>query len=111
MQPPMILSNLHYDAYEYRTTEYLRIKAVFDSIDSRMIKRAVDYMRDSVKPLVSHAFEATELFQYICWVGSWWSDKLLSLATRCNSKHPSSISIRLISKSNDFFFPTKIGLF
>ena len=52
-------------------------------------------MKENATSLVSHTFKATELRQYLCWVGFGWTDSLLSLAfaTRWSSKFPSYVSI------------------
>ena len=47
----------------YKTTKYLHMKGVLDSIELRMLRRA-DYMRECNILGESHTFTATEHCQY-----------------------------------------------
>ena len=84
----------------YKTTEYLRMKSVLDSIELRMLRRA-DYMRERNILGESHVYSyRTPSVSHIGWeIG--WADSLLSLAfaTRWNPKHPSYVSTQLFCNS------------
>ena len=84
----------------YKTTEYLRMKGVLDSVELRMLRRA-DYMRERNILGESHVYSyGTPSVLHIGWeIGR--ADSLLSLAfaTRWNPKHPSYVSIRLFCNS------------
>ena len=85
----------------YKTTEYLRMKGVLDSIELWVLRRA-DYMR--VRNILgeshvhSYFWNAVSTFY---WVSYGWARSLLSLAftARCNPKHPSYVSTGLFSNS------------
>ena len=83
-----------------KTTEYLRMKGVSDSIELWMLMRA-DYMRES------NIFGEPQVYSYgtpsVFHNGreNGWADSLLSLAfaTRWNPKHPSYVGTRLFCNS------------
>ena len=84
----------------YKTTEYLRMKGVLDSIKLRMLRRA-DYMREHNILGESHVYSYRTLSVFhIGWVNG-WTDSMLSLAfaTRWNQKHSSHVSTRLFCNS------------
>ena len=94
----------------YKTTKYLRMKGVLDSIELRMLRRA-DYLRECNISGESHvcSYETLSVF-HIGWeIG--WEDSLFSLAfaTRWNPKHPSYVSTHLICNSNRGIFLAKFA--
>ena len=88
--------------WNYKTTEYLRMKGVFNSIELRMLKRA-DYLPTQF-PAQNEILTAFYSCKRVTLQGSYaLSDILLSLtfATRWNPKHPSYVSTRLFCKSQE----------
>ena len=84
----------------YKTTEYLRMKGVLDSIKLRMLRRA-DYMREHNILGESHVYSYGRLSVVHIGRENGWADTLLSLAfaARWNPKHPSYVSTRLFYNS------------
>ena len=86
--------------WNYKTTEYLRMKGILDSIDLRMLGRA-DYIRERSIFGESHVYSygTPSVFHFGREIG--WVDSLLSLAfaARWNPKHRSYGSTRLFCNS------------
>ena len=95
-------SKPHIFIWKYKTTEYLRMKSVLDSIELQMLRRA-EYMRerDILRESHVHSYETQSVRVGSIEWGAGWADSLLSLAfaTRWNPKHPSYVSIRLFCNS------------
>ena len=84
----------------YKTTEYLRMKGVLDSIELWMLRRA-DYMRERNILGESHNCSYKTLPVFHFWQEIGWAGSLLSLAfaARWNPKDPSYVSTRLFRNS------------
>ena len=87
-------------AWNYKTTEYLRMKGVLDTIELRMLRRA-DYLRERNILGESHVYSYGTLSVFHIGRENRWADSLLSLsfATPWNPKHPSYVSTRLFCNS------------
>ena len=90
-----VLNNMKFILVNYKTTKYLHMKGVLDSIELRMLRRA-DYMRECNILGESHiySYRTLSVFHF------GWTDSLLSLAftTWWNPKHPSNTTMEIRKK-------------